>query len=106
MKLIERIARGVFTISTNGVSDSSLELNFNPIIEQFKLTGKFYLVHWQARPKGHREFGVYNSITDSYISTETLPKLAYGGMQLLQLNDVTANVLPSAVIYFTGSLTI
>lgn len=106
MKSITRLGPAQFSVSTVGVENSGLVLNFEPIINQFQLSGKFYLVHWQAIPKGHREFGVYSSIVDNYTSILQLPKHAYGGMQFLQLDDATTNNLPSAVIYFKGSMPI
>jgi hypothetical protein len=91
-----------FAVSTIGVDNSDIILNFEPIINQFQLSGKFYLIHWQATPKGHREFGIYSSVNDGYTSILKLPKFAYGAIQFLQLDDATANNLPSAVIYFKG----
>ena len=49
MKIVQRISKAKFKISTLDVKDSSLELDFNPIIDQFKLTGDFKLIHWQKR---------------------------------------------------------
>ena len=104
MKIVQRISKAKFKISTLDVRDSSLELDFNPIIDQFKLTGDFKLIHWQARPKGYREFGIYFSVDDSYKSTDNLSKPGYGSLLLLQLNDKSDNALPSAVICHRGTL--
>lgn len=90
-------------VTTIDVPNSELQLDFNPIIEQFKLLGDYYLIHWQARPKGHREYGIYTSVDDSYRSTDKIP-IRYGGMACYQLDDATANTIPSAVIYFKGHL--
>ena len=104
MKIVQRISKAKFKISTLDVKDSSLELDFNPIIDQFKLTGDFKLIHWQARPKGYREFGIYFSVDDSYKSTDNLSKPGYGSLLFLQLNDKSDNALPSAVICHRGTL--
>ena len=56
MKSVHKISKAKFMVTTIDVPNSELQLDFNPIIEQFNLQGKFYLIHWQARPKGHREY--------------------------------------------------
>jgi hypothetical protein len=104
MKSIERIAQGKFKVTTPDVENGELLLDFNPIILKFNLSGRFKLIHWQAKPKGHREFGIYNFESDSYRSLVSLESIGYGGIQLLQLDDATANTIPSAVICHRGSL--
>ncbi len=101
MKSVQHISKAKFKISTVDVPESEILLDFNPVIEQFQLRGKFYLIHWQARPKGHREYGVYNFEADSYISGDNFP-VSYGSHQLLMLDDLTAATVPSAVICFRG----
>lgn len=46
---------------------------------------------------------IYSSTTDEYRSMDYLP-MSYGGMSLLQLDDAVASSIPSAVIYFKGSV--
>lgn len=104
MKTIQHIAHAKFKVITPRIENSELMLDFQPIIDKFKLIGDFKLIHWQARPKGHREFGIYSSIDDSYRSTDNVDKAGYGSLQLLQLNDATANTIPSAVILHRGNL--
>jgi hypothetical protein len=105
MKTIERIGIAKFKVNTVGVDDSQLPLDFQPLIDRFNLTGNYQLIHWQARPKGHREFGIYSSPDDSYKSIANFDKVGYGSLQLLQLDDgVANNPLPSAVILHRGSL--
>jgi hypothetical protein len=104
MKTIQRIATAKFKVNTPGIENSELMLDFQPIIDEFKLTGDFKLIHWQARPKGYREFGVYSSVDDSYRSTDKWSKPSYGSLLPLQLNDKNDNALPSAVILHRGSL--
>jgi hypothetical protein len=104
MKTIQRIATAKFKVNTPGIENSELMLDFQPIIDEFQLTGDFKLIHWQARPKGHREFGIYSSVDDSYKSIDNVSKAGYGSLQLLQLNDAEDNALPSAVIVHRGSL--
>ena len=103
-KIISKTGKAQFKVSTEGVAESTLQLDFNPVIDEFQLTGDFYLVHWQARPKGHRQWGIYNSRDDSYTSTLNTKHLNYGGWQPLQLDDKTANSIPSAVVFFRGAI--
>lgn len=101
MKTITRIKPATFKISTPGVENSELTLDFAKIIDEFNLTGKYDIVHWQARPKGYREWGIYTSHDDSYRSSVHVPT-GYGSMSFLQLDDKTATTIPSAVIVFKG----
>ena len=55
MKTITKVSTAKFKITTEQVANSELLLDFNPVIEEFELKGNFYLIHWQARPKGHRQ---------------------------------------------------
>ena len=98
MKSIQHISKAKFKISTPGVAGSELELDFNPIIDEFNLIGDFTLIHWQARPKGYREWGIYTSSTDTYRSIGELVQNV-GGYRSLQLDDQTAKSIPSAVLY-------
>ena len=97
-KQITKIQRAKFKVATPGVTNSQLELDFQPVIDQFKLEGNFILIHWQARPKGHREWGIYSSRDDSYRSIAEV-KLNNVWLKSLQLDDATAKTVPSAVLY-------
>ena len=108
MKTIKKLARGQFKIATPGVTNSELSLDFNPVIELLSDRERkqaFKLIHWQGRPKGHREWGIYDSVADSYTCGvwENLPAF-YGAGRLVMLDDATAATIPSAVIYHVGSL--
>lgn len=98
MKLIQRLAKGQFRVTTPEVNNGVLDLDFNPIISQFDLKGSFTLIHWQARPKGHREWGIYSSVDDSYRSVAEL-SINFAQIKSLQLDDATATTVPSAVFY-------
>ena len=103
MKIVQQISKAKFKIATINVAGSELLLDFNPVINEFKLVGDFYLIHWQARPKGHRQWGIYRSSDDTYTSRYSLPK-AFGSMEYLMLDDATATTVPSAVVLFKGFL--
>ncbi len=98
MKQITKIQRAKFKVATPGVTGSELELDFQPVIDQFKLEGDFILIHWQARPKGYREWGIYSSRDDNYRSTSELA-INLATVKSLQLDDATAKTIPSAVLY-------
>ena len=98
MKIIQKLGEARFKVSTPSVPSSDLELDFNPIIKQFKLSGNYLLIHWQARPKGYREWGIYSSKDDSYHSVAKL-SINIAITESLQLDDKTAKTIPSAVLY-------
>ena len=97
-KQITKIQKAKFKVTTPGVTGSELELDFQPVIDEFNLEGNFILIHWQARPKGHREWGIYSSRDDNYRSIAEL-KLNNVWLKSLQLDDTTAKTIPSAVLY-------
>ena len=99
MKTIQKIAKAKFKISTDNVANSEIELDFNPIIHEFALEGDYQLIHWQAKPKGHRQWGIYSSKTDSYHSIADFDEVK---SKPLQLNDETATTVPSAVLLVSG----
>ena len=97
MKTIQKLAKAKFKVSTDNVPNSELELDFNPVIEEFDLSGDFLLIHWQARPKGYRRWGIYVSGTDRYYSLKAIDLERWTG-KTLQLDDMTAKTVPSAVL--------
>ena len=109
-KLIQKLAPGKFRVTTPEVPNQSLELDFNPIIKQFQLDQDRQdckLIHWQGRPKGDRQWGIYDPQTDTYICGvfDGHPTM-YGASKLLMLDDRTAKTIPSAVVHFVGSFPI
>jgi hypothetical protein len=108
MKQITQLGKGKFAVkSENG---TKLPLDFNPIIDRLSDRQKetnYFLIHWQGKPKGDREWGIYDSRDDSYRCGifENHPT-AYGAVELIMLDDTQNNLLPSAVVWFKGSLPI
>jgi len=84
------------------VPDSRIKLSFAPIIETFGLSGSYCLLHWQAKPKGLRRFGVYCSTSDSYtaIDHDRLRINASGQSLALQINETLHKTVPTAVLYY------
>ena len=98
MKNIQKIGEAKFRISTPEVAGSELSLDFSSLIQHFDLKDNFTLIHWQAKPKGHREWGIYTSHDDRYQSVKEL-KINMANVKSLQLPDATATSIPSAVLY-------
>ncbi len=97
IRKIKKIGFARFRITTHGVAHSQLFLDFNPLIKKFNLKGNFSLIHWQAKPKNYREWGIYNSETDSYSS---IPGFEMKGIfTSLQIPDQEAIAIPSAVLH-------
>ncbi len=49
-KQITKIQKAKFKVATPGVTGSELELDFQPVIDQFKLEGDFVLIHLASPP--------------------------------------------------------
>ena len=97
-KIIKKIGKGAFSVTVPNIKGGLLILDFNPLIKYFNLSGNFDLIHWQARPRKYREWGIYNSRSDTYLS---LPKIEFEGKLIsLQIPDEKAVTLPSAVLLF------
>ncbi len=107
MKIVQQISRAKFKVTTPE-TETELELDFNPVIELLsdreRLRG-YKLIHWQGKPKGYRQWGIYDSLSDNYTCNvwQDLP-VFYGASRLVMLDDQTAATIPSAVIYHVGSL--
>lgn len=97
MKSVQNVSLAKFKVVTPQVPNSELLLDFSTLINEFKLSGDFLLIHWQARPKGYRQWGIYSSVDDSYRSVDEL-RINWSKVRSLQLDDKTANTIPSAVL--------
>lgn len=83
--------------------DFELRMDFNPIIDKFKIAGRFCLLHWQAKPFGLRRWGVYDAEIDQYFAvTWNCIDINCSGIPL-QLDETTVESVPTAVIYFKDS---
>lgn len=97
-KIITKIDTARFKVVSISPKPFQLILNFNPLIERFKLSGNYQLIHWQARPKGSREWGIYNSPDDNYRSLKDFE--LQGKFKSLQILDAIARSIPSAVLLY------
>jgi hypothetical protein len=80
-----------------------LVLDFNPLISRFFLEGEYLLIHWQARPKGVRKWGFYDSASDDYYCPKFQEKISLplNEGQLLQVDENVVLTVPTAVIYLS-----
>jgi hypothetical protein len=89
-----------FIVYENQVPGQFLHLDFAP----FGVTSGV-IVHWQAKPVGYREWGLYDASFDSYTSCphfEIAPGL---NTIALELPDGWGYV-PSAVIYYPNAVVV
>lgn len=100
-KGISKLAAHKFSVVTLGVASSQLILDFAPILAEFNPDG--VLLHWQSRPKGHREWGLYEIATDNYYSCPDIQFNRVAEIELLQLNDRSVFTIPSAVVCLHNS---
>lgn len=108
MKSILKTGKRKFKVSTKNHPDGTIDLDFNPIISRFNLhkgRDDYKLIHWQGRPKGEREWGIYDPQADSYrCGVYALHHSFIGEMRLLMIEDNIATSLPSACLYYVGEL--
>lgn len=100
---VQRLSDATFRINWEGVPNSSLKINFAALINHFGLEGNFVLLHWQAKPFGLRQWGLYEHQSDRYFS-RAFDQVQFGAnlsMQTLQIDEVKfAGIRPTAMLYF------
>ncbi len=98
--IVQKIAPRQFKLTYPHLPDFELNMNFSPIIEQFKLVGKFCLLHWQAKPKGLRRWGIYDGQKDEYFAVDW-DKLELTSPQIIpiQVDENIINSVPTAVLH-------
>ena len=82
--------------------DEILNLDFNPLVNQFRLNDdKCVLVHWQAKPKGLRRYGVYDVLKDQYYGVDyDKLSLAYTKCIPIQIDETAFKTIPTAVLLY------
>lgn len=100
-QVVNHVGKGKFRLFWQGRRNSIMDLNFNPIVDQFGLKGDFVLLHWQAMPKYLRRWGMYCSTDDKYypFDFDKFKLSACCHFQTLQLNERKWNTKPTAVIW-------
>ncbi|MEG4251059.1 hypothetical protein [Microcoleus sp. Pol10D4] len=81
----------------------NLQMDFNPIIDWFRLRGQFCILHWQAKPFGQRRWGLYDAGIDRYMSLKYCELQLQVIPQLLQVDENIVKTVPTAVLYFPQS---
>lgn len=105
-QIITQTAIAEFNLHWQGVNNSNLHLNFNPIISQYNLTDTFCLLHWQAKPKYYRRWGIYYSPHDYYYSFDW-DELSVNEKiiaKALQIDEAKFKTVPTAVILLRSTL--
>lgn len=89
------------------VPDSQIILDFNPLILEVKRKQPpFFLIHWQARPKGKRQWGIYSSADQNYSSTREIKLLNIKEMKTIQIDEQKIKTVPTAVLFVRGEVLI
>lgn len=94
---------GEVKLRYSSLPEFNLAMDFNSIINQFRLVGQFCLLHWQAKPVGKRRWGVYDAGSDHYISVEYCELHLQVVPQLLQVDENVVKTVPTAVLFFPNS---
>jgi hypothetical protein len=102
--VVEKLCVGTFLCKWyddgDQLIDRPLKLNFDVLIEYFGLTGDFTLLHWQARPKFVRRWGIYCHKSDRYHSCDYNQLLIAATLiEPLQIDESLFKTVPTAVLY-------
>lgn len=92
-----------YFVRWHGVINSELTLDFNPLIIAHKLTGKYVLLHWQAKPKNLRTWGVYDSTTQTYrsVCSDEIPAVICE-MSIVDVPETIIKTVPTAAVMLRG----
>jgi len=103
---VNKLSHAKFSIKWSNVTNSELILNFNPVITQYKLTGTYCLLHWQAKPKYYRRWGIYYSEDDYYYSFDWNELNVNEKIlcRALQIDESKFKTVPTAVILLHATL--
>lgn len=80
-----------------------LNMDFNPLIDKFKLAGNFCLMHWQAKPFGLRRWGIYDNEANTYLAAEWNQIQCLSIPEFLQINEEIIKTVPTATLLFRNS---
>jgi len=99
--VIEKIEKGKFKIQWENRPDSLIMLDFNPLLNHYKLqNGLGVIEHWQAKPINLRRWGLYDILSDTYYSCDAdkilfSPNLKIASLQIPEFDH--PNIKPTAV---------
>ncbi|WP_324281579.1 hypothetical protein VKI21_06865 [Cyanobacterium aponinum UTEX 3222] len=102
---IIKLNKGKFQISWEKIQGSEITLDFNPLIKHFQLEGIYCLLHWQARPRNLRRWGIYDAVCDQYYGLDyDAVKINACEIKLLQIDESKTLFPPTAVLWLNGKL--
>lgn len=103
-QVISKISARKFAMHWLGHLNSNLVVDFTPVINQNNLVGSYVLIHWQAKPKNLRTWGLYDSRTDSYHSFKKgdifFPE---SRIEIVDIDEKFVNTVPTALIMIPNS---
>lgn len=102
---IINLGYGKFSISWNTQKESNLnlQLDFNPLIEKYNLKGRSHLlIHWQAKPKGIRRWGIFDILNNKYYAALGTDIILEIGIKcsFLEVSESLISSSPSACLLF------
>lgn len=101
---VRRISDTSFFMQWVGLPNTGLTIDFKPIITHYDLKGSFCLIHWQAKPKNHRRWGVYDSTSKQYYSFQCGQlEFQSNPWNLLQVDERIVKTVPTAVVHIPNS---
>ena len=105
MQQIIKIRTGRFLVEWTQRPQEKLTVDFLPLIKTFKLEPPFCLLHWQAKPKGLRRWGIYDGATDVYVGCDWDSIHLLCKPKVIEISENVHRTVPTAVLLFQGSLT-
>jgi hypothetical protein len=81
-----------------------LVVDFGPLVEALNLTGDYCLVHWQARPRGERRWGVFSCEGEEHRYQGCWGYRSDLPCQGFQLNESGVAVVPTAVLVYRDAV--
>lgn len=104
MQHITKISDTSFSMVWDEVPNEKLTINFKNVIEQHNLKGKYCLLHWQAKPKGYRKWGIYSSLLQEYYSIKANEVRFNTVGRLIEVDENNYSEVPTAVVLFSNSV--
>jgi hypothetical protein len=103
---IVKTGPGKFTLTWLDTLESPLALDFNPLLTNLEIgKSRVCLVHWQARPKGLRQFGIFDCYQDQYFSgTSDRFLFLRLALELREIDETKVSTIPTAVILLHGTV--
>lgn len=103
MQIIKRQPRK-FCVVCNAETKTSLELDFSPFLRMPK-SETFVILHFQGKPKFHRQWGVYSASLDQYFSREWKQLKFAKNLEThaFSLDERVYKTLPTSVLIYPES---